>query len=82
MNRVEAGRPKVVPYFTLAERAARGKAARVEGAADAPGRDRDPRDRDPVALLQEQAVTRAPELVPIRFGRMLSFASPSTAAAH
>jgi uncharacterized protein (DUF2252 family) len=31
-----------------------------------------PADRpDPVALLEEQAVTRVPELVPIRYGRML-----------
>ena len=30
------------------------------------------RDRpDPVALLEQQAVTRVPELVPIRYGRML-----------
>jgi len=27
--------------------------------------------RDPVALLEEQALTRLPELVPIRYGRML-----------
>ena len=26
---------------------------------------------DPVALLEEQAVTRVPELVPVRWGRML-----------
>ena len=31
-----------------------------------------PHDRpDPVALLEEQALTRVPELVPIRYGRML-----------
>ncbi len=28
--------------------------------------------RDPVALLEEQAVSRVPELVPIRYGRMLA----------
>ena len=58
--------------LTAAERAARGKAARAsvprtshavfEPAADRP---------DPVALLEEQAATRVPELVPIRWGRML-----------
>ena len=31
-----------------------------------------PARRDPVALLEEQAVTRVPELVPIRYGRMLA----------
>ena len=29
-------------------------------------------DRDPVAILERQAVTRVPELVPIRHGRMLA----------
>ncbi len=63
--------------LTLPERVARGKAAR--GAAPrsghaawqpAPGR------ADPVALLQRQAQSRVPELVPIRYGRML--VSPGT----
>ena len=31
-----------------------------------------PQGRDPVALLEEQAVSRLPELVPIRYGRMLT----------
>jgi uncharacterized protein (DUF2252 family) len=31
-----------------------------------------PEPRDPVALLEEQAVSRVPELVPIRYGRMLA----------
>ena len=74
MSRVEAGRPKVVPHFTPAERAARGKAARVEVPRTLQAEIEIPRDRDPVALLEEQAVTRAPELVPIRYGRMLSSA--------
>src|SRR5207245_10286892 len=30
-----------------------------------------PRRKDPVALLERQARTRVPELVPIRYGRML-----------
>ena len=68
------GRPaqKAVPHFTPAERAARGKAARGElprsaHAAWEPA----PMRRDPVDLLEEQAQTRLPELVPIRYGRML-----------
>ena len=36
-----------------------------------PGSRRAPHRRDPVALLEQQAVTRVPELVPIRYGRML-----------
>ena len=51
---------------------ARGKAARREvprssHAGFTPGTHRP----DPVALLEQQAVTRVPELVPIRYGRML-----------
>ena len=58
--------------LTAAERAARGKAARASvprtsHAAFEPAPDRP----DPVALLEQQAATRVPELVPIRWGRML-----------
>jgi uncharacterized protein (DUF2252 family) len=61
-----------VEHLTLVERAARGKAARAavprsEHGAWQPSADRP----DPVDLLEEQAGTRVPELVPIRYGRML-----------
>ena len=60
-----------VPH-TPQERAARGKAARSEvprpsHASYEPASDR----RDPIELLEQQANTRVPELVPIRYGRML-----------
>ena len=43
----------------------------VQGAALEPRRGELPPDRrDPIALLEEQAVERVPELVPIRYGRM------------
>ncbi len=63
---------KVVPHLTVDERVARGKAARREvpraSHADfVPGKYRP----DPVALLESQAATRVPSLVPIRYGRML-----------
>ena len=64
-------KPKAVPHFTRAERAARGKAARAEVPRSLQGEIDFPERRDPVALLEEQAVTRVPELVPIRYGRML-----------
>src|SRR3954468_23705884 len=61
-----------VEHPTPAQRSATGKAARAEVPRSslaewepAPGR------RDPVDVLEEQAQTRVPELVPIRFGRML-----------
>jgi uncharacterized protein (DUF2252 family) len=60
----------MVPHFTAAERAARGRAARAE-CPRAGHTALDPPDRDPVAILEEQAASRVPELVPIRYGRML-----------
>ena len=60
-------------HRTPQERAAIGKAARTSAprsshAEWAPATDRP----DPIALLQEQATTRVPELLPIRYGRMLA----------
>jgi uncharacterized protein (DUF2252 family) len=57
---------------TEAERASRGKAARSEVPRRAHGDWSPPPARvDPVAVLEEQDKTRVPELVPIRYGRML-----------
>jgi uncharacterized protein (DUF2252 family) len=61
-----------VPHLSVAERIARGRAARAEvprssHAVFEPSGDR----ADPIDLLQSQAATRIPELVPIRYGRML-----------
>ena len=58
--------------LTPAERAARGKEARAAVPRDShaefdPGPDRP----DPLALLEEQAKARVPELVPVRWGRMM-----------
>ena len=63
---------EVVPHLSVAERAARGRAARREvprsSHADfSPA----PHRPDPVELLESQAASRVPELVPIRYGRML-----------
>ena len=64
--------PQVLAHLTAEERVARGKAARNEvprqsHAAWTPTDHR----TDPIALLEEQATSRVPELVPIRYGRML-----------
>jgi len=63
--------------LTPAERAARGKAARTRvprdshaGFSPSAGRP------DPLGLLEQQAKSRLPELVPVRYGRMM--ASPFT----
>ena len=61
-----------LPHFTPAERAARGKAARGEiPRSSHAGWEPAPLRRNPVELLEEQAQTRLPELIPIRYGRML-----------
>ncbi len=63
---------EVVPHLTVDERIARGKAARVEVPRSRHAEYEAPADRpDPVDLLEVQAHTRVPELVPIRYGRML-----------
>ncbi len=65
-------KPQIAPHLTVAERNERGRAVRKQlprraHAGWTPAADR----RDPVELLEEQATTRVPELVPIRYGRML-----------
>ena len=61
-----------VEHFTVAERTARGKATRAEVSRASHGEWEPALHRpDPVELLEEQATTRVPELVPIRYGRML-----------
>jgi uncharacterized protein (DUF2252 family) len=59
--------------LTPAERAERGKAARSAVPRDSHSGYDLPADRpDPVGLLERQAVTRVPDLVPVRYGRMLA----------
>ena len=70
-SRASTPAPKV-EHFTPDERAARGKAARAEVPRSSHADWEPPPHRpDPVELLEEQAQTRVPELVPIRYGRML-----------
>jgi uncharacterized protein (DUF2252 family) len=59
-------------HLTPAERAAVGAEARAAASLAQHAQFTPESDRaDPVALLEEQAVSRVPELVPIRYGRML-----------
>ena len=61
------------PSLTVAERAARGKAARSEAPRAGHGAFEPAPDRtNPIELLERQAATRVPELVPVRYGRMLA----------
>jgi uncharacterized protein (DUF2252 family) len=58
--------------LSVAVRAARGKTARRAVPRESHAVFDPPSDRpDPIALLEEQAKTRVPELVPIRWGRMM-----------
>jgi uncharacterized protein (DUF2252 family) len=63
--------------LSVAERIARGKAARRIAPRSSHSVFAATPDRfDPIALIEEQSETRIPDLVPIRYGRML--ASPFT----
>jgi uncharacterized protein (DUF2252 family) len=64
--------PRPLSHLTEAESKAKGKAARAKVPRDSQAEFTAwPERPDPVALLEEQARTRVPELVPIRYGRML-----------
>jgi uncharacterized protein (DUF2252 family) len=67
-----SSRAKAVPHPTPDESTARGKAERAEVGRSLHGEwTASSTRRDPVDLLEEQAARRVPELVPIRYGRML-----------
>jgi len=60
-----------VSHRSIAERTALGKTARAEVPRSVHGEwSALSGRRDPVEMLEEQAATRVPELVPIRYGRM------------
>ncbi len=64
---LDAGLAPLAP----AERSARGKAIRAEIPRDSHAAFEPSADRpDPIGLLEDQARTRVPELVPVRWGRM------------
>jgi uncharacterized protein (DUF2252 family) len=61
-----------VDFPTVDDREARGKAARAQVSRSSHGEWGPASDRrSPVDILEEQATTRVPELVPLRYGRML-----------
>jgi hypothetical protein len=73
MATVEAPRrPLTDPDQSVSDRVARGRAARVDVPRSSHADFQPAASRpDPVALLEQQAASRVPELVPIRYGRML-----------
>ncbi len=63
----------MVQHLSLEQRAALGRAARKDTPRSAHAVWDPPADRpSPVALLEQQAETRVPELLPIRYGRMMA----------
>ena len=60
-------------HLIPAERAARGKSARAEVPLESHAEfDPAPDRPDPIALLEEQGASRVPNLVPVRYGRMMT----------
>jgi len=65
--------PRTVAHPRIAERTELGRAARRATPRTRQGEFSPTHDRpDPIALLERQAESRVPELVPIRYGRMLA----------
>jgi len=60
-----------IRHLTVAERVANGRAARQQCPRKSHAAVEFTAERDPVAILGAQAQSRVPELVPIRYGRML-----------
>jgi uncharacterized protein (DUF2252 family) len=61
-----------IAHPSVEERAQKGKGARTRAARSSHTKWRPANDRpDPVALLEEQNLTREPDLVPVRHGRMM-----------
>lgn len=61
------------PYLTVADRVAAGKALRQTVKRSTHEVYQPPRNReDPIAILEAQARTRLPDLVPIRYARMMA----------
>jgi uncharacterized protein (DUF2252 family) len=72
VRNVSAVTPPTVARLESGESAERGREVRVTIPRSVHGEWTPAADRpDPVAVLQAQAATRLPELVPIRYGRML-----------
>src|SRR4051794_39992167 len=71
--RAARSRPAGADRLTPDQRVMRGKAARAEvPRSSTPVFVASKSRPDPVALLEEQGISRVPELVPIRYGRMLA----------
>jgi uncharacterized protein (DUF2252 family) len=70
-KRTDSALASAVAHFTASERAARGRSARAECPRSSHSDFALAAERDPVAILDAQAPSRVPDLVPLRYGRML-----------
>ena len=72
MSRNPISAMRAAPHATPRERAALGKKARRRSPRSGHAEYKPSRKRpDPLAILEEQSAARVPELVPIRYGRMM-----------
>ncbi|GHB73951.1 hypothetical protein GCM10010347_50260 [Streptomyces cirratus] len=72
MSQSRTAAMRAVPGSTPQERAAQGKEARSRSPRSGHAVYRPSPDRpDPLAILEEQSEARVPELIPIRYGRMV-----------
>jgi uncharacterized protein (DUF2252 family) len=83
----QARSPDAAPHGTVSERAESGRAARKQAPRSSHEELQLAADRDPIGLLEEQAPSRVPEFVPVRYGRMLVspfafFRGAATVMAH
>ena len=75
-----SGTTPAATHLSAEQRVKIGKLARSRAPRSSHADFRPTPDRpDPVSLLERQATTRVPELVPIRYGRMLVSAFTSSA---
>jgi uncharacterized protein (DUF2252 family) len=68
---IKPGSSSAVPHLSAAERVARGRSTRSECPRTSHADFELASGRDPVAILEAQGTSRVPELVPLRYGRML-----------
>ena len=73
LDSLRSSGPLAPPDLPVAERRARGRTLRAQTSRRSHAGWTPPADRpDPITLLESEAVNRVPELVPIRYGRMLA----------
>jgi uncharacterized protein (DUF2252 family) len=68
---IKPGSSSAVPHLSVTERVARGRTTRSECPRTSHADFELASGRDPVAILEAQGTSRVPELVPLRYGRML-----------